>query len=93
MIKFKTVSPIFILLLAALIFLPYASAEEMPKVNINTASLEELATLDLIGVKYAERIIDYRKNTGPFSNPEDLLNVKGSGQKTFEANKDRIIVK
>lgn len=60
------------------------------QVNINTASAEELMTLQKIGPKCAERIIEYRKNT-PFEKPEDIMNVKGIGPKTWEINQDRII--
>jgi competence protein ComEA len=65
----------------------------MDKVNINTATPEELATLDRIGPKYAQRIIEYRETVSPFETPEDIMKVKGIGKKTFEANKDRIVVK
>ena len=64
----------------------------MEKVNINTASLEQLMTLDRVGSKYAQRIIEYRETIGPFAEPEDIMKVKGIGQKTWEANKDRIVV-
>ena len=62
------------------------------KVNINTANQEELCTLKNIGDKYAKRIIEYR-NTHKFEKPEDIMEVKGIGSKTYELNKDRIIVK
>ena len=68
-------------------------AEEMGLVNINTASAEQLMTLDGIGESYAERIIEFREKNGPFQNPGDLLKVKGIGEKTVELNKDRIIIK
>jgi competence protein ComEA len=45
-----------------------------------------------IGVKKAKAIIEFRENNGPFEQPEDLINVPGIGPKTFEANKNRIIV-
>ena len=62
------------------------------KININTASVEELATLDKVGEKYAQRIVDYRENNGNFEKAEDLTKVKGIGSKILEANKDRIVV-
>ncbi len=68
-------------------------AGSVGKVNINTASLEELTQLKNIGTKYAEKIIEYRKTNGPFKKGEDIMNVKGIGSKTWELNKDRIVVK
>lgn len=65
-------------------------AEE--KINLNTATVEELTKLKRIGPVYAQRIIDYREKYGPFEKIEDLIKVKGIGQKTFDANKDIITV-
>ncbi len=67
-------------------------AADMEKVNINTATLEDLMTLDGIGQKYAERILEFREKNGPFQKPEDLLMVKGIGHKILDRNLDRIIV-
>jgi len=72
--------------------LPALSAE-LQKVNVNTATLEELITLEGIGQAVAERILAFREKNGPFQKPEDLMMVKGIGQKMFDKNKDRIIVK
>lgn len=69
----------------------YCSAA-METININTASVEELIQLDRIGAKYAARIVEYRETEGRFEKPEDIMNVKGIGQKTWEANKDRIVL-
>jgi competence protein ComEA len=66
---------------------------EEGKVNINQATVEELAQLKNIGPGYAQRIVEYREQNGLFEKPEDLLKVKGIGQKTWELNKERIIVK
>ncbi|MBC2742018.1 MAG: helix-hairpin-helix domain-containing protein [Desulfosarcina sp.] len=76
----------------AVIFTGTCFASSIEKVNINTAPIEQLMDLDRVGAKYAERIIEYREKNGPFKNPEDIMNVKGIGQKTWEANKDRIVV-
>lgn len=62
------------------------------KININTASREELMELKGVGPAYADRIIEYRKALGPFQRPEDIMKVKGIGEKTWEANKDIIMV-
>ncbi len=64
----------------------------MDKVNINTAPVEQLSELDRVGAKYAQRIVEYREKHGPFKAPEEIMNVKGIGKKTWEANKDRIVV-
>lgn len=61
-------------------------------VNINTASLEELCTLDGIGEVIAGRIIEYREENGPFTSADELINVKGIGEKKLEDIRDRICV-
>jgi len=63
------------------------------KVNINKASKEELTQLDGIGPAKAEAIMAYREKNGHFAKPEDLMNVKGIGEATFNKNKNRIILK
>jgi len=62
------------------------------KVNINTADKEQLMTLKFIGDALAQKIIEYRQDN-PFQAPEDIMKVKGVGEKALETNKDRIIVK
>lgn len=62
------------------------------KININQAGVEELAKLDRVGEKYAQRIVEYREANGPFDKTEDIMKVKGVGQKIWEVNKDRIAV-
>ncbi len=66
----------------------YASAKQARRVNINTATLEELEALKGVGEKIARRIIDYRASKGSFASAEDLKNVKGVGQKILADNKD-----
>ncbi|MBN1298263.1 MAG: helix-hairpin-helix domain-containing protein, partial [Actinobacteria bacterium] len=61
-------------------------------VNINTAGIEELMSLPGIGEKTAGNIIEYRNSFGYFKKPEELKNVKGIGEKKFEAVKDMISV-
>ncbi len=65
-------------------------AQEAEKININKASAVELTQLKRIGPKLSERIVEYREKHGPFERPEDIMQVRGIGPKTFELNKDRI---
>ena len=80
------------LMLVGLFGVSHATAAEVEKININTATVEELVQLNGVGPKYAERIIAYREKYGPFKTPEELMQVKGIGQKTFEKNREVIIV-
>ena len=61
-------------------------------VNINTASAAELDSLPGIGAKTAARIIEYRQKNGPFKKIEELMNVRGVGEKNFLKLKDQISV-
>lgn len=60
------------------------------KVNINTADADELDALPGIGPVLAQRIIDWRTANGPFTCPEDLLQVSGIGQTTLDGLRDCI---
>jgi len=93
MYKTRQMIALFTALAMVMIFAGSAAAEAGPAININTASVEELTQLDRVGQKYAERIVAYRTENGPFQAPEDIMLVAGIGEKTFEANKDRIVVK
>ena len=73
--------------------LPSPSKQESGKVNINTATAEELSTLPGIGPTKAQSIIDYRTVKGPFQAIEDIKNVRGIGDATFEKLKDKIAVR
>lgn len=66
---------------------------ESNKVNINTADETELSTLPGIGPTKAQAIISYRDEMGPFQTIDDLKNISGIGDKTFEKLKELIIVK
>lgn len=67
------------------------AGSEVNIVNINTASAEELMSLNGIGEKTAEAIIEYRKST-PFEKPEEIMNVNGIWEKKYENIKNSICV-
>ncbi|MGQ5709111.1 helix-hairpin-helix domain-containing protein [Lactobacillus sp. PSON] len=62
------------------------------KVNLNTASAQDLQKLNGIGQKKAEQIIAYRDQNGQFKKIEDLTQVSGIGEKTFAALKDQLTI-
>ena len=62
-------------------------------VNINSASTDELQTLPGIGPTYAQRIVDYREQNGPFASIEDIVEVKGIGPGTFAKLEELITVR
>ena len=61
-------------------------------ININTATATELEALPGVGLATAARIIEYRQKVGGFKKVEDLMNVKGIGEKTFLNLKPLIVV-
>jgi competence protein ComEA len=61
-------------------------------VNLNTATVTELMQLPRVGQKTAERIIAFRKQHGGFQRTEELLNVKGIGDKSFAKLKPFLLV-
>ncbi|OAZ69451.1 helix-hairpin-helix domain-containing protein [Bacillus siamensis] len=70
-----------------------AGEKEDAPVNINTATLDELQAISGVGQKKAEAIIAYREENGRFQTAEDLMNVSGFGEKSFERIKTSITVK
>ncbi len=68
------------------------SAAKNDLVNINTADAEKLATLKGIGQAMAQRIIDYREENGSFKSIDEIKNVRGIGEKKFDAFKDKITI-
>lgn len=71
-----------------------AGTKIFSQVNINTASIDDLVAANLyrIGYKTAEKIVEYRQQNGPFKSIEEIMEVKGIGEKTFEKIKDKITV-
>jgi competence protein ComEA len=68
----------------ALVALPAVAAESGKTVNINAASAEQLQLLPAIGPAVAQRIVEHREKNGAFKQPEDLMLVRGIGEKSFE---------
>ena len=60
------------------------------KININTATVRQLVDLPSIGDKMAQRIVDYRVSIGKFNSKDQLKEVSGIGDKTYETLKDKI---
>ncbi len=59
-------------------------AQATGKININSAGTEELALLPRVGPSIAGRIVEFREANGKFGSVEDLMLVRGIGEKTFE---------
>jgi competence protein ComEA len=62
------------------------------KVNVNTATVQQLTTLPGIGPKLAARIVEYRQHSGQFRATQELLNVKGIGEKNFQKIQPHVLV-
>ncbi len=75
---------------------PEAEEAAQPEItyplDLNRATLEELMTLPRIGEKLAQRILDYRAQYGRFSAPEQLMDVEGIGEGTFEGLRELVTV-
>ena len=88
--KVKRISMFILAVLMVAIFCQPVIASSA-KININTATKAQLMILKSVGDKIADRIIEYRK-AHPFKKIEDLMDVKGIGQKVFDANKHLLTV-
>lgn len=68
----------------AFVALPAAAADAGKTVNINQASVEQLQLLPNVGPAVAARIVEHREKNGAFKQAEDLMQVRGIGEKSFE---------
>jgi competence protein ComEA len=75
---------------AAKVAAPTVAATDV--INLNTATAVQLATLPGIGPKAADLIVQYRQKNGSFKKVEEIMNVRGIGEKTFLKLKSRITV-
>lgn len=62
------------------------------KVNLNTATKEDLTKIDGVGDKKADKILEYREQHGGFKSPDDLKNISGFGEKTVAKLRERLAV-
>ncbi|WP_316631638.1 helix-hairpin-helix domain-containing protein [uncultured Ruminococcus sp.] len=60
------------------------AAMKIEPININTASVDELSALPGLSKKQAQRIVDYREQNGDFESIEDVMNIKGIGEKAYK---------
>jgi competence protein ComEA len=93
-----------LVLVAALVFIssplaaqraskpPVAAAVATEVVNLNSATAAQIATLPGIGPKTADLVVQYRVKNGPFKKIEEIMNVRGVGEKSFLKIKDRLTV-
>ncbi len=88
----KCIVAVWVAVLLGLVIAANTSAGEIEKININTATAEQLTQLKGIGTSHAAGIIAYREKNGPFKQPQDLIKVPRIGRKTFEKNKALITV-
>jgi competence protein ComEA len=90
--KIKKTLAVFSIFALLMMFSLNVYAQENGKVNINTATVQELVQLKGVGTQYAQRIVEFREANGPFQKPEDIMKVQGVGQKTWEMNKELIVL-
>lgn len=73
-------------------FAPQQPSAEQGKININTATAEQLETLKGVGPALARRIVEDRQRHGPFTTAESLKRVRGIGAKVYQDNRHRLVV-
>lgn len=95
-----------LVLVAAVVFIssPLAAAQRATKppmaaavvstdvINLNSATAAQIASLPGIGPKTADLVVQYRTKNGPFKKIEEIMNVRGVGEKSFLKIKDRLTV-
>ena len=89
--SFKTKSYCVLLIVwGCLLLTPMTTLSAPAQVNLNTATAEQLESLPGIGPDLAQRILDYRADSGPFKNVDELLNVKGIGEGKLSKLRDQV---
>jgi len=81
------------LLTTAVVVVAAEGNSEKGVVNINTASAEQLQLLPRVGPALAERIIEFREANGPFKRVEELVAVRGIGEKSLQQLRPYVVIK
>jgi competence protein ComEA len=92
MTPYKLIIAVFAALVVISTFNGPVQGQECEQININEATVQELAQLQEVGPKYAVRIIEHRQKYGFFKLTEEIMDVPGIGPHTYEKIKDQIIV-
>lgn len=97
MVKARCVRVPVVLLACLLLALPALAAPDKsdtkaPPVDVNTAGVDELQSVPGIGPSLAQKIVEHRRQHGPFRRLEDLLEIKGIGEKSLERLRGRLVV-
>ena len=82
--KQQTISAIVLSVLALTALPAISFAQDTGKVNINSADVETLELLPRVGPAIAARILEFREQNGKFKAAEDLMLIKGIGERTYE---------
>ncbi len=88
----KKLNTLTAMLAVAVILLLTPVISASGKINVNTATAEELAEIRGVGPSLAERIIEFREQNGPFNSIDELMLVKGIGPKLLEKIQDQLTV-
>jgi competence protein ComEA len=80
----KTQTAVLLVLLCAVATMAAAAGDRPAVVNINTATPEQLQLLPRVGPALAARIVAYREANGPFRTADEIVAVKGIGERSFE---------
>lgn len=78
--------------LAATAMLGVSAMQPEAPININTATAEELTALDGVGEVIAGRIVEWREKNGPFTNTDELTNIEGIGETTYQNIRPHVTV-
>lgn len=88
----KTIKKVFVVFLVCFIFGAVGQpALSFEKINLNTATVEQLTQLNGVGPVMAERIVDFRQSRA-FSSVDELTQVQGIGEKILEKLRDQVTV-